>query len=98
MEFRGCAGTLESLGQIKTLDTGMKIGRIQANNLRILSGRLWQQVLVRRDQIRELHALLVGITAWSKHVSLQVNRVLVVRRDREDMNDIAVVDQERIKL
>src|SRR5260370_31736580 len=67
------------------------------NNFCIASGRLRQQILVRGDQVRELHSFAVGIPARAQDMAFQKDSVRVVGSDRENMDVVAILDHEFFK-
>src|SRR5260370_9637776 len=67
------------------------------NNFCIASGRLWQQILVRGDQVRELHSFAVGIPARAQDMAFQEDSIRVVGSDRENMDFVAILDHEFFK-
>ena len=67
---RGC--------QIEALDAGPEVGWIQADDFGVVSRRLGQKIVVRRQQIREPHPVVIRVAARTKYMALQINRLLVV--------------------
>src|SRR6266852_3717603 len=84
----------EGVGQIEAFDTRMKVRRIEANDFGILSCGLRQQVPISRDHDGDTHVRTERVPARSNDVTFYVNRVLVVRHDREDPYPIAILDFE----
>ena len=98
MQHRRLRGIGKRISQIKALDRRMKIRRIQTNNLRIVGGGLGQQILVGGDHVRNAHILAIRVPPRTDHVAVEINRVLVVGRDRKNPDAIAVLDLERFQL
>src|SRR6266852_2664666 len=72
----------------------MIIRAVKPNNFRVLSSGFRQQVSIRGNQIRQLHAGLVRIASFTQRVALQIDSILVEGGNREDMDFIAVANSE----
>src|SRR5580704_4089962 len=88
----------EGGSQVEAFDTGVKIRLVQTHDLRIVGSGFGQEVSVRRNQIREFHSLLVGVTSRAQNMPLKVKRIFVVGGDREKVDLVATVDHEVLKL
>src|SRR6266446_75749 len=84
-------GVFESSRQIKSLDNRVMVRCMQPNDLRVTRRRLGKQVSIRSHEVRELHLWLVGVPARPQHMTLEVNRCRVVRRDRENVYLVAIL-------
>src|SRR5215468_1264012 len=98
VKFRRVGGAGESGRKIKAFDRGMKIGRIESHDLGVLARWFREQIRIGGDQVGELHAIAIGVTAGAQDMTLEVNSLIVVWRDREDVDAVAVMNLEGAKL
>ncbi len=76
----------------------MKIRGIQANDLRVLIGRLRQQVLVGANDVRHLHIRAIRVAPWPNDMPFEVDGILVVGRNRKYSDAVPVVNLEGFEL
>ena len=74
----------------------MEIRRIEPDDFCIVERRLRKHVAIGRDKIGQLHPLPIGIASWAQNMSLQVNSIFVVSRNREDVHLIAIANRKAL--
>src|SRR5215469_16069163 len=94
LELRCSRSVLHRRRQVEADHARTEVWRVQTDDLAVVCGRFRQNIVVRLEEFSELHALAVGIASRSQNMALQINRVLVVFRDREDVDFIPILDFE----
>src|SRR4029077_2557815 len=70
----------------------MVVRCMQPNDLGVACRRLRKQVRIGSHEVRELHLRLVRIPAWAQYMSYEVNGSRVIRRNRKDVDVVAIVN------
>ena len=94
LQFRRLRRIGQRRRQVKAFHAGTEVGRIEPHDLAIVSRGFRQKIAVRRDQICQLHSIVIGIAPGTKNVALQINRLFVVRSNGKDMDLVAVLNLE----
>ncbi len=98
LKLGSCRGIRHRGRKIEAFNTGVMVGRIQANNLGVARSRFRKEVVVGGKQVAQFHIFPIGITPWTQHVPLQIDGVFVVGRNWENMHFIPVADLKRTEL
>src|ERR1700722_2974624 len=83
--------------QVELNRLGMKIGGYEANDVALRRG-LRQQVLVRMNDVGQLHAIPVGKFARPGYVAFYVDGALAIRQDRCHMDAVTILNGEGCNL
>src|SRR5260370_6648336 len=80
--------------QVKAFYCRMVVRWIEADDLRVSSGRLRQQIRIGSDHFGQLHVLVIGEFAGPQDVTFEIDSVLIKRSDWENVDGIARLDGE----
>src|SRR5258708_21545812 len=85
-------GSIHRVPQAECEDFRRVVWRLQADNLGVRKRGLGEKVLVGMNEIGYLHAIVVGIFAGMKHMSIEVYRLIRVRQDGGKFDFVAILN------
>src|SRR5215470_9233411 len=81
------------IGKIKGQHRRSVIERAETNQLGMACG-FWQQLVVTRNQVSQLHTVVVGVLAGMKDVAIEKDSFVTERKDGRDSDLVSVCNFE----
>src|SRR5207245_7588988 len=82
----------QCVAKIESKHCGCVIRRIQADDLRMAAVGLREKILIRANQVCDLHAIAISVLARAKYVAVKVNRFISEGHDRRDFYLVTVLN------